>query len=157
MNDVRPRRYLEDFAPGDRMETPAMDVTAEDVADFARRYDPQPFHLDEAAARASVFAGIAASGWHTAALTMRMMVVGKVAGEGPLLGLGVEDLRWPRPVRPGDRLSAMCEVLEVRRSKGRTDRGVVRLRTTTVNQRGEEVYVMTSSCLVDARGPAEGG
>jgi acyl dehydratase len=151
MNAPSVRRYLEDFAPGDRMETPTVEVTPEDVRDFASRYDPQPFHLDEAAAKASVFGGLAASGWHTAALTMRMMVDGRVAGDGPLLGLGVEDLRWLRPVRPGDRLAAVCEVLEVRRSKGRADRGVVRMRTTTSNQKGEEVFVMTSSCLVDGR------
>src|SRR6478736_9912583 len=100
---------------------------------FAAEYDPQPFHLDEGAARASYFGGLVASGWHTAALTMKLLVGGDLKIVGGLIGLGAEELRWPRPVRPGDVLRVESEVLELRPSRSRPDRGIVRMRNTAFN------------------------
>ncbi len=118
---------------------------------FAAEFDPQPFHLDEAAARASLFGGLVASGWHTAALTMRLLVNGEFQPVGGLIGLGVEEIRWPRPVRPGDVLRVESEVLDVRTSKSQPDRGVVKVRNTTFNQDGEPVMVQVANLIVPRR------
>jgi acyl dehydratase len=111
----------------------------------------QPYHLDEEAAGKSVFRGLAASGWHTAAITMRLLVEGEFRPAGGILGVGFEELSWPRPVRPGDELHATSEVLEVRPSKSRPDRGLIRVRTTTFNQNGEPVQIYTGNLLVPRR------
>jgi len=147
----RARLFFEDFAVGRVFQTAAVEVTAEEVRAFAARYDPQPFHLDEAAARASVFGGLVASGWMTAGLTMRLMVTGEFGFGSGAIGLGVETLQWPRPVRPGDRLSASVEVLAARDSKSQRRHGIVKLRTTTLNQHGEPVQVMVSNVMVPRR------
>jgi acyl dehydratase len=144
-------RYLEDFAPGQVFDTGKHRVDKDEIFAFARQYDPQPFHVDEEAARQSPFQGLAASGWHTAAMTMRLMVDGEFKPAGGILGVGFEDLSWPRAVRPGDELHARSEVLEVRPSKSKPDRGMIRVRTTTFNQNGEPVMVFTGNLLVPRR------
>ncbi len=134
-----PRLHLDDIAVGQTFVTGSLTVTAEDIKAFARQYDPQPFHLDEAAAKDSLFGGLAASGWHTAALTMRLLV-GGLPFAGGLVGAGGE-IGWPRPTRPGDTLTVHIEVLEVTPSKSRPDRGMVLTRSETRNQHGEAVQV----------------
>jgi acyl dehydratase len=140
--------YYEDLAIGRRFQTAAVEVTAADIAEFASRFDPQPFHLDEAAGRGSVFGGMVASGWLTGALTMRLMVQGEMKLAGGLIGLGIDSLQWPRAVRPGDRLTAATEVMEMRLSASKPDYGVVKLRTVTTNQAGETVQVLVANQLV---------
>ncbi|MBK3732854.1 dehydratase [Azospirillum brasilense] len=148
-------RYLDDLTPGDRFTGGPATVTEEDIVAFARQFDPQPFHLDPEAARDSVFGGLAASGWHTAGLTMRMIVTGDGALAGGFVGMGVEDIRWPLPTRPGDALRIESEVLEVRVSAKRPDRGIARVRTTTFNQDGAIVQQMTANLLVPRRPGAD--
>ncbi len=143
--------YLEDLTPGRRFTAGPVTVTEEEIIAFARRYDPQPVHTDpEAAATHPLFRGLAASGWHTAALTMPMVVeaVGHIAG-GIIGGGG--DLQWPRPVRPGDSLSLEIEVLESAPSRSRPDRGSALVRNRTLNQDGEEVQVFTVRIVVPRR------
>jgi acyl dehydratase len=140
-------RYLEDFAVGQTYGSSEQ----ERIMAFAAEFDPQPFHLDEEAARNSIFGGLAASGWYTAAATMRMLVEGDLRPAGGILGLGFEELRWPRPVRPGDELHIESEVVEVRPSQSRPDRGLVKVRTTTLNQHGEAVQIIVGSLLVPRR------
>ena len=144
-------QYFEDLAVGRRYQGGEEEVTAEESLAFARRYDPQPFHVDPEAAAASVFGGIVASGWLTAALTMRLMVQGEFNFGPGVIGLGVDSLQWPAPVRPGDRLRVTLEVMALRASASRPDFGVVKLRTVTANQRGEPVQVMVSNALVRRR------
>lgn len=148
-------RYLDDLTAGDRFTGGPVTVTEEDIVAFARQFDPQPFHLDPEAARDSVFGGLAASGWHTAGLTMRMIVTGDGALAGGFVGMGVEDIRWPKPTRPGDVLRIESEILEVRVSAKRPDRGIARVRTTTLNQDGEIVQQMTANLLVPCRPGAD--
>ncbi|MCS6627312.1 MaoC family dehydratase [Roseibacterium beibuensis] len=131
--------YLEDLHVGQTFTTGSVTVTAEAIKAFARDYDPQPFHLDEAAAEASLFGGLAASGWHTAALSMRLLVDGLPIAGG-LIGVGGETT-WPRPTRPGDVLTVHIEVTEITPSKSRSDRGMVRTRNETRNQHGEPVQI----------------
>jgi acyl dehydratase len=143
--------HLEDLEPGRRFTAGPVEVTTAEIKRFAAEYDPQPFHLEEAAAEAHpIFQGLAASGWHTAAITMRLVV--QAMGE---LGWGVigagGDLQWPRPVRPGDRLHLVAEVLEVAPSRSRPDRGFVTFRLATLNQRDEEVQTFTPRVLVPRR------
>ncbi|MGD0024790.1 MAG: MaoC family dehydratase [Xanthobacteraceae bacterium] len=149
------RQYLEDFAVGQVFASGRLRVDKEAIIAFAAQFDPQPYHLDEEAARKSVFGGLAASGWHTAALTMRLVVEGEFRPAGGILGVGFDELSWPRPVRPGDELHTKSEVLEVRPSKSRPDRGLIRVRTTTFNQNGEAVQIYTGHLLVPRR-PANG-
>jgi len=147
-------RYLEDFAAGQVFNTGRLRVEREQIIDFAQKFDPQPFHLDEAAALKSPFHGLAASGWHTAGMTMRLMVEGEFKPVGGILGVGFEELSWSRPVRPGDELHTKSEILEVRPSKSRPDRGLLRVRTTTFNQNDEPVMSFTGNLLVPRR-PAD--
>lgn len=146
-------RYLEDFSVGQLFGTGRLRVDKEQIFAFARQFDPQPFHVDEAAAIKSPFQGLAASGWHTAALTMRLMVDGEFKPAGGILGVGFDDLSWPRPVRPGDELRAKSEILDVRPSKSKPDRGMIRVRTTTFNQNDEPVMLFTGNLLVPRRPP----
>ena len=111
-------------------------------------FDPQPFHLDEEAARRSVFRGLAASGWHTAAVTMRLLVESELKPAGGIVGIGFDEFRWPRPVRPGDELRVESEVLEVRPSNSRPDQGLIKVRTTTLNQKDEPVQIQVANLLV---------
>ncbi|HEX3505919.1 MAG TPA: MaoC family dehydratase [Xanthobacteraceae bacterium] len=146
--------YLEDFAAGQTFKSGRVVVDKEKIFDFAGQFDPQPFHLDEQAALKSPFKGLAASGWHTAAITMRLLIDGEFKPAGGILGVGFEELSWPRAVRPGDELHAVSEILEVRPSKSRPDRGLIKVRTTTFNQNGEAVMVYTGNLLVPRRVPA---
>lgn len=146
--------YLEDFAAGQTFKTGRVRVDKEKIFDFASQFDPQPFHLDETAAQKSPFQGLAASGWHTAAMTMRLMVDGEFKPAGGILGVGFEQLSWPRAVRPGDELHAVSEILDVRLSKSRPDRGLITVRTTTFNQNGEPVMMFTGNLLVPRRAAA---
>ena len=112
-------RHLEDFAPGQRYGSGRAVVDELRIKGFAAEFDPQPFHLDDAAARSTMFGGLAASGWYTAAVTMRLLVESELKPAGGIIGIGFDEFRWPRPVRPGDELHVESEVLEVRPSKSR--------------------------------------
>jgi len=147
-------RYFEDFAVGQVFNSGRRRVDKEQILAFAREFDPQPYHLDDEAARKSAFRGLVASGWHTAALTMRLMVDGEFKPAGGILGVGFDELSWPRPVRPGDELHAKSEVLEVRPSKSRPDRGLIRVQTTTLNQNDEAVQIFTANLIVPRRSTA---
>jgi acyl dehydratase len=146
-------RYLEDFSVGQVFNSGKLRVDKEQIIAYAKQFDPQPFHLDEEAAQKSPFRGLAASGWHTAGMTMRLMVDGAFNPAGGILGVGFDDLSWPRPVRPGDELHTATEILEVRPSKSRPDRGLLRVKTTTFNQNDEPVMVFTGNLLVPRRAP----
>ena len=146
-------KYLEDFAAGQTFGSGRLVVETEQIKRFAAAFDPQPFHLDDATARETFFGGLAASGWHTAALTMRLLVDSELKVAGGLIGAGCDELRWPRPVRPGDELRLESEVMEVRPSKSRSDIGLIKVRTTTFNQRGEPVQVLVSNLVVPRRQP----
>jgi len=144
---MRTPLYLEDIAVGQRFVTASVVIDEEAIKNFARQFDPQPFHLDNAAAEKSFFKGLAASGWHTAALTMKLQVE-----SGPLLAGGMigasGEVTWPRPTRPGDELHVESEVLAVTPSRSKPDRGFVTLKSQTLNQRGEAVQVQTAKLLV---------
>ena len=144
-------RYLEDFAVGQTFRSGQLPIDAERIKTFAAEFDPQPFHLDEAAARDTVFHGLAASGWHTAAVTMRLLVESDLKPAGGIVGAGFDEFRWPRPVRPGDELRVESEVLEVRPSRSRPDQGVLKVRTTTLNQNGEPVQIAIGNLMVPRR------
>ena len=143
--------YYEDLAVGQVYRTDSIVVTKEEMLAFASRYDPQPFHLEEPAGRKSVFGGMAASGWLTAALTMRLMILSPFRFANGVIGLGVESLRWPRAVFAGDTITAAIEVTAMRASESKPQFGVVKFVTTTTNQRGEIVQLKTSNVLVPRR------
>src|SRR5688572_16158414 len=146
-----PARYLEDFAVGQTFRSGRLRVGEEQIKRFAAEFDPQPFHLDDAAARNTLFTGLAASGWHTAALTMRLLVDSELKPAGGLIGAGIEELRWPKPVRPGDELRLGGEILTVRASKSRPSHGLVKVRITTVNQNDEPVQIFIANLVVPRR------
>ena len=143
--------FLEDFAAGQTFGSGQLVVDKERILSFAAEFDPQPFHLDEVAARGSIFNGLAASGWHTAAMTMRLLVDGDLQPAGGLVGAGFDEFRWTLPVRPGDVLHVESEVLDVRPSKSRPAQGLVKLRTTTFNQNRETVQVQVVNIVVPRR------
>lgn len=149
-------RYLSDFEAGQRYEAGPVAVETEEIIAFARRYDPQIFHLDPDAAEKTFFNGLAASGWMTASLTMRMLVDSGMDIAWGLIGREVEQIGWPRPVRPGDSLHVVSEVVEVATSRSRPDRGFIRVRTETFNQNGEQVQTMTARLMVPARPDGSG-
>lgn len=142
--------YLEDLYVGQRFESRKHLVTAEEIKKFAAEFDPQPFHLDAAAAKASLFGGLVASGWHTGALTMRMLVEGAAPIANGVIGAGVE-MSWPRPTYPGDELQVVSEVMEITPSRSKPDRGMVLLKSETSNQRGEVVLALKSKLVVPRR------
>lgn len=142
--------YLDDFAVGRKFVTREVTLTLEGCKEFAAEFDPQPFHLDEAAGRQSVFGRLAASGWYTASLSMRLMVDSEIRPASGLIGLGGE-VKWPKATYPGDTLHVECEVLEVRVSESKPDRGIVTMRNQTLNQRGEPVQVAVVKMLVPRR------
>lgn len=157
MSDPTPGTlHFEDYPVGRRFRTASLTVGAEAIKAFAAQFDPQPFHTDERAAAESFFGGLAASGWHTAALTMGLLVRSGFNPAGGMIGSGIEALRWPRPVRPGDTLTVEAEVLEARRSRSRPTHGLVRVRATTLDQRGAPVQVATMNILVPCREPVGG-
>ena len=142
--------YLDDLAVGRSFVTRSVTLTLDGCKTFAAEFDPQPFHLDEHAAQQSVFGRIAASGWYTAALSMRLLVEGELTIAGGLIGLGAE-MKWPRPTYPGDTLRVETEVLDLRMSETKPDRGIVTVRNQTLNQRGEPVQVAVVKMLVPQR------
>ncbi len=144
-------RYLEDFEPGQTFGSGRIHIDAARIKSFAAEFDPQPFHLDDSAATDSIFRGLAASGWHTAALTMRLLVDSDLNPAGGIVGAGFDELRWPRPVRPGDELRVESEVLEIRASKSRHDQGVIKVRATTLNQHDQPVQVSVGHLIVRCR------
>ena len=144
-------RYLEDLAPGQRYGTGSWTVDLDQIRAFARQFDPQPFHLDPEAAKQTLFGELVASGWHTMGITMRLIVEGETRLAGGFLGAGVDNVEWPNPVRPGDTLRVESEIVEVRPSRSKPDRGTVRVRSTTFNQRGEPVLDFTARLIVPTR------
>jgi acyl dehydratase len=144
--------YLEDLTVGQRFTSPTLTVTEDEIKSFAAKFDPQPFHLDDAAAKHTIFGGLAASGWHTAAMTMRMLVDGAAPLAGGIIGGGGE-IAWPRPTRPGDVLHVEGEVVEIIPSKSKPDRGMVVMRSETKNQNGEAVQISTMKLVVPRRHP----
>ena len=141
------QRYFEDLKAGDRFTSDAYKVSKEQIVSFAREFDPQPFHLDQTVARKTMFKDLIASGWHTSAITMRLFVQTLSFAEGAI-GLGVDELRWPTPVKPNDLLQVETEIVDLRESRSKPSHGIVRLRNVTTNQRGEIVQTMAASALV---------
>jgi acyl dehydratase len=146
-------RYLEDYVVGAVHEFGAITVEEADIIAFAQRFDPQPFHADPETARKSFFGGIIASGWHTVSLVMRMCVDEYLARAVSLGSPGIDELRWLKPVRPGDTLSARVTVLQAKRSRSKPDRGVLRSYIEALNQRSEVVMTMNALTLMVCRGP----
>ena len=145
------RRYLEDFKVGETWESAPTPVSAEDITAFGRSFDPQPMHTDAERAAAGPFKGLVASGWHIAALSMGAFVRAGGYGDTPVVGLGIDELRWQAPVRPGDVLTVKREVIEVRRSASNPTHGVVRSRVTVRNQEGATVMSLVTAGRVQAR------
>ncbi len=145
-------QYLEDFAVGQILTGPqTLTVTAADIKAFATQFDAQPFHLDESAAEASIFRGLAASGWHTAALTMTLLLQSDFRPTGGIIGAGSDEISWPRPTRPGDILGVRCEVLDVKPSTRNPRQGTLKARVTTFNAAGEPVQVAVMKVVVPRR------
>jgi acyl dehydratase len=140
-------QYLEDFAVGQRFSTGRHIVDDKQIKGFAAEFDPQPFHVDETAAAKSIFRGLAASGWHTAAITMKLLVHSDFRPAGGIVGLGLEEMQWPMPVRSGDELHVETEILQVRPSSSKLSQGLLKVRNTTVNQKGEAVLSQTVNLL----------
>ena len=139
--------YLEDFTVGQRFVSATHQIDADQIKAFASRFDPQPFHTDDVAAQTSFFKGLAASGWHTAAITMSLLVKSDMPIAGGLIGAGGE-ISWPRPTRPGDVLQVESEILAVTPSRSRPERGTITVKSETRNQNGEVLQVLTSKMLV---------
>jgi acyl dehydratase len=139
--------YLEDLRVGQRFTSGTYRMEESRIRAFAAEFDPQPFHLDEAAAQASVFHGLAASGWHTAAVAMRLLVTGGLPFATGIIGVGAE-IAWPRPTRPGDTLRVESEIIEIVPSRSKPNQAIVAVKSTTLNQNGEPVYVFTAKLLV---------
>jgi acyl dehydratase len=143
-------RYFDDLKAGHRFKSEPLRMTEKDLIEFAHKFDPQMFHLSRRRAERSIFKGLIASGWHTAAMSMRLFVQTLNFAEGAI-GLGVDELRWPNAVRPRDVLMVETEILELRPSRSRPDHGIIRFRNVTTNQRGEVVQTMLASALVPKR------
>ena len=144
------KRYLEDLKVGDRFKSKPLEVTEKQVIRFAHKFDPQMFHLNRKSATRTIFKSLIASGWHTAAMSMRLFVETVNFAQGAI-GLGVDKLRWPNVVRPGDVLTVETKILRLRRSRSRPGYGIVRLRNVTTNQRAEIVQRMLASARVPRR------
>lgn len=142
--------YLEDLTVGQKFSSGTYVMEAERIKEFAAEFDPQPFHLDETAAQASVFKGLAASGWHTAAVGMRLFAESGMRFANGLLGLGGE-IAWPKPTRPGDILQMESEIVEITPSRSKPNQGIVTIRSTMLNQNGEAVYTLRAKLLVVRR------
>ena len=142
--------YLDDLRVGQRFTSATYAIDADEIKTFARNFDPQPFHLDEEAAKDTFFGGLAASGWHVAAVTMKLLVGGGAPIAGGVVGAGGE-FAWPKPTRPGDVLQVTSEVLEITPSRSRPNRGVVTMRSETRNQQGDVVQVLTAKLVVPRR------
>jgi acyl dehydratase len=150
-------RWFEDFRPGDVSEFGDLEMTEAEILAFAGRYDPQVFHIDPEAAKANIYGGVIASGWHTAAAMMRLLVENFIPPRASLGSPGVDELRWLRPVRPGDRLRVRVTVQDAAASRSRPDRGVVRSFIEVLNQQGEVVMTLRGMLLFRRRPPAAEG
>ncbi len=146
-SDGKALLWLDDLRVGQRYACGSHTIDEEQIKTFAQQFDPQPFHVDAEAAKETLFGGLVASGWHTASITMRLLVDGGLPIAGGLVGAGGE-IRWPRPTRPGDVLQAECEIVDVRPSQSNAKRGLVKIRCDTRNQRGEIVQVLTANLVV---------
>ncbi|MCK7612541.1 MaoC family dehydratase [Roseibium sediminicola] len=145
--------HFEDFSPGQVYDLGALTVTREEIVEFASEFDPQPFHLDEDAGKASILGGLAASGWHTGSLVMRLLatnLLNKTSGRG---SPGISKLQWKRPVFPGDTLTARAEILETKELRSKPDLGIVTVRVTAANQQGTEVLLWENPILFAKREP----
>jgi acyl dehydratase len=142
--------YFDDLKVGDRFKSEPLEVTEKQLIEFAHKFDPQMFHLDRKSAERTIFKGLIASGWHTAAMTMRLFVRTMNFAEGAI-GLGVDELRWPNAVRPGDVLTVETEIVDLRSSRSKPNYGIIRLRNVTTNQRSEIVQTMLASAMVPRR------
>ena len=142
--------YLEDLYVGQRFTSGSYRMDEERIKAFAEEFDPQPFHLDQAAAHATIFGGLSASGWHTAAVAMRLLVTGGLPLGNGIIGLGGE-LAWPKPTRPGDTLRVESEVVDIVPSRSKPNQAVVKVKSTTLNQDGQPVYLFTAKVLVFRR------
>ena len=147
--------YFEDVKPGDRFSSEPYTISEDAITSFAREFDVQAFHLEHAAADASVFGGLAASGWHTAAVAMRLFTTGPLRFVGGAVGLGVDELRWPIAVRAGDRLQLVTEIVEARTSKSKPQHGIIRIRNVMTNERGDVVLSYFANALVQRRPAAQ--
>lgn len=157
MDDARPlRRHFEDLRAGEAIGLGEATLTREMILEFAREFDPLPFHLDEEAARQSLLGGLAASGWQTGALTLRLLGDSFLSGIATAGGLGFSDLKWKKPVLVGDTITARATISGLRRSRSHPDRGIMSVDLEVRNQRGEEVMTMSIANLVVARGPEAG-
>jgi acyl dehydratase len=145
--------FLEDLHAGQRFSSGSHTIDAAQIKEFAAQFDPQPFHLDGEAARATLFGGLAASGWHTAAITMKLLVESGLPLAGGIIGSGGE-ISWPRPTRPGDTLTVFSEIEDVTPSRSRPDRGMIRVRNETRNQHGEIVQILIAKLVVPRHSPA---
>jgi acyl dehydratase len=145
------RLYFDDVAVGDRFTSDTYQVTAQEIIEFARRFDVQLFHLDPAAAERSIFKGHAASGWHTAAVAMRLFTTGPLQFVGGCIGLGVDELRWPVAVRPDDTLQLETGILELRVSRSKPEHGIMRIRNVLRNQNGRVVLSYVASAMAQRR------
>jgi acyl dehydratase len=142
--------YFDDLKAGDRFTSEPLEIAEKQLIEFAHQFDPQMFHLNRKSAERTIFKGLIASGWHTAAITMRLLVQTLNFAEGAI-GLGVDELRWPHVVRPGDVLTVETEIVELRPSRSKPNYGIIRLRNVTTNQRGEIVQTMLASAMVPRR------
>jgi acyl dehydratase len=143
--------YFDDLKVGDRFKSEPLSVTEKEVIEFAHKFDPQMFHLSQRRAERSIFKGLIASGWHTAAMSMKLYITGEFHPAGGSIGLSVDELRWPHPVRPGDTLRLETEILDARPSRSKPDRGIIRIRNVTTNQRGEIVQSFLAYVMVRRR------
>ena len=147
MTERMEQLYLEDLRVGQRFASGTYVMGAPRIEAFAAEFDPQPFHIDESAAEATVFKGLAASGWHTAAVAMRLLVTGGLPFANGLVGLGGE-IAWPRPTRPGDSLHIESEIVEITPSRSKPHQGIVTVRSTMFNQNGDAAYLLMAKLLV---------
>jgi acyl dehydratase len=145
--------FLEDLSVGQRFSSGSHTIDEAQIKAFAAQFDPQPFHLDGEAAKATLFGGLAASGWHTAAITMKLLVASGLPLMGGIIGSGGE-VSWPRPTRPGDTLTVLSEIEEITPSRSRPDRGMIRVRSETRNQHGETVQILIAKLVVPRRATA---
>ena len=147
-------RFFEDFSPGEVTEFGDYLITEEEILEYARRYDPQPFHVDREAAAESMFGGLIASGWMTGSIMMRLLVehfISPISGMG---SPGVDEVRWPKPVRAGDRLRVRITTIEAKRSQSKPDRGIIQVQQEMINQHGDTVMSLRGTSFLKCRTPA---
>jgi acyl dehydratase len=150
VNSASSALFLDDLSVGQRFSSGSHTIDEAQIKAFAAQFDPQPFHLDGEAAKATLFGALAASGWHTAAITMKLLVESGLPLRGGIIGSGGE-ISWPRPTRPGDTLTALSEIEEITPSRSRADRGMIRVRSETRNQHGETVQILIAKLVVPRR------